>query len=89
MRFGLETERPIFIVGLPRSGTTLTEQILASHSQIYGAGEFNYLRETFEALPRLLAASGKPAARRHSSELDAPVDRGNSAEWHLGRLAAN
>jgi tetratricopeptide (TPR) repeat protein len=37
--FGLETERPVFIVGLPRSGTTLTEQILAAHSQVHGAGE--------------------------------------------------
>ena len=50
---GLDTERPIFIVGLPRSGTTLTEQILASHSQVYGAGELNYLRETFESLPQV------------------------------------
>ncbi|MEJ1990368.1 MAG: sulfotransferase [Maritimibacter sp.] len=31
--------RPIFIVGMPRSGTSLVEQILASHSQVYGAGE--------------------------------------------------
>lgn len=30
---------PIFIVGMPRSGTTLTEHILASHSEVYGAGE--------------------------------------------------
>jgi tetratricopeptide (TPR) repeat protein len=30
---------PIFIVGMPRSGTTLTEQVLASHSQVHGAGE--------------------------------------------------
>ena len=30
---------PIFIVGMPRSGTSLTEQILASHSQLFGAGE--------------------------------------------------
>ncbi len=33
------SERPIFIVGMPRSGTTLIEQILASHPQVYGAGE--------------------------------------------------
>ncbi|MHA7871596.1 MAG: sulfotransferase family protein, partial [Hyphococcus sp.] len=37
---------PVFIVGLPRSGTSLTEQILASHSAVYGAGEL----ETLELL---------------------------------------
>jgi tetratricopeptide (TPR) repeat protein len=35
----------IFIVGLPRSGTSLIEQILSSHSKIYGAGELNFLEE--------------------------------------------
>ena len=45
--FGLATERPVFIVGLPRSGTTLTEQILAAHSQVFGAGELHYAREAF------------------------------------------
>ncbi len=37
--FGDESERPVFIVGMPRSGTSLTEQILASHPQVAGAGE--------------------------------------------------
>jgi hypothetical protein len=30
---------PVFVVGMPRSGTTLVEQILASHSKVFGAGE--------------------------------------------------
>jgi len=33
---------PIFIVGMPRSGTTLVEQIISSHSQVTGAGELNF-----------------------------------------------
>ena len=36
---------PIFICGMPRSGTTLCEQILSSHSKIDGAGELQYLAE--------------------------------------------
>ena len=35
----------IFIVGLPRSGTTLIEQILSAHKLVFGAGELNYLRQ--------------------------------------------
>ena len=37
------SRRIIFIVGMPRSGTSLIEQILSSHSNIYGAGELPYL----------------------------------------------
>lgn len=36
-------ERPIFIVGMPRSGTSLIEQILASHPEVYGAGELPFI----------------------------------------------
>lgn len=42
---GHQDEAPIFIVGMPRSGTTLVEQILASHPQVYGAGELNTLQQ--------------------------------------------
>jgi tetratricopeptide (TPR) repeat protein len=35
--------QPIFIIGMPRSGTSLVEQVLASHTQVYGAGELKYL----------------------------------------------
>jgi len=39
-------QTPVFIVGMPRSGTTLIEQILSSHRYVYGAGELTTLHET-------------------------------------------
>jgi len=39
---GDSSERPVFIVGMLRSGTSLTEQILASHPHVHGAGELAY-----------------------------------------------
>jgi len=42
--FNLSNEpRPIFILGMPRSGTTLVEQIISSHSKVTGAGELPYV----------------------------------------------
>lgn len=40
---GYASKLPVFVVGLPRSGTTLVEQILASHPQVRGAGELGAL----------------------------------------------
>ncbi len=39
--------QPIFVLGMPRSGTTLTESIIASHPLVYGAGELNHLQRLF------------------------------------------
>ena len=36
---------PIFILGMPRSGTTLVEQILSTNSNVYGGGELSFLEE--------------------------------------------
>jgi tetratricopeptide (TPR) repeat protein len=47
---GSDSELPVFIVGMPRSGTSLVEQILASHPQVYGAGELADLQEISTAL---------------------------------------
>ena len=47
---GNKSKKPIFIIGLPRSGSTLVEQIISNHSRVHGAGEVDYFqRTTFEA----------------------------------------
>lgn len=51
-----KTERPVFIVGMPRSGTTLTEQILSSHPDVYGAGEIITFPNIIMSLPGYLGA---------------------------------
>jgi tetratricopeptide (TPR) repeat protein len=52
--FGLDTKLPIFIVGMPRSGTTLVEQILASHPRVHGAGEVLQLERSGSVLSERL-----------------------------------
>jgi len=50
---GHASEQPVFIVGMPRSGTSLVEQILASHSGVYGAGELNEMKLVARAAAQL------------------------------------
>mgnify|MGYP003575681353 CR=1 FL=1 len=54
---GSDDTRPVFIVGMPRSGTTLTEQILASHPAVHGCGELPDL-----ALVARMLAGGERSA---------------------------
>jgi tetratricopeptide (TPR) repeat protein len=70
---GLEASRPVFIIGMPRSGTTLIEQVLASHPDVHGAGEVAFARWALEALPELLRHSGDAVGA--VPLLDAPTVR--------------
>jgi hypothetical protein len=81
---GLETARPVFVFGLPRSGTTLIEQILASHSRVHGAGELHLARRSFEAIPGVVGRLDPPIDC--VSALD-PAGVGVLARRHRDRLA--
>ncbi len=51
---GYRSDLPVFVVGMPRSGTTLVEQILDSHPEVHGAGELNDLWRTVAGITRWL-----------------------------------
>jgi tetratricopeptide (TPR) repeat protein len=55
--FGSHNDLPVFIVGMPRSGTSLVEQILASHPAVFGAGEIRNLKQLAAELPAELGNS--------------------------------
>lgn len=74
---GSDSEMPVFIVGMPRSGTSLTEQILASHPRMAGAGELTAIGN---AVKRLHEALGYPR--------NPPTEKAlkNIAQFYLQRL---
>lgn len=76
--FGSDSQLPVFIVGMPRSGTTLVEQILCSHRLVHGAGELEAIRGTNHAIARQLGAD-QPYPECMSS-----LDR-SIAEQHAAR----
>lgn len=83
-----QSRLPVLIVGMPRSGTTLTEQIIASHPEAFGAGELRFWGEQFKAnrkpllsatheatLIATLASEYEQCLRRYSSEATRIVDK--------------
>ena len=83
---GQHSTKPVFIVGMPRSGTSLAEQILASHPVVYGAGE----RDDFEreavrlAETRATGSGGEALAKIVANGL-----LGELGAAYLARLEAN
>lgn len=66
----VESNRPIFIVGMPRSGTSLAEQILASHSQVHGAGELSLLAGTIKQILPMSDDQNYTASLKNSTSED-------------------
>jgi tetratricopeptide (TPR) repeat protein len=79
--WGSASERPLFVLGMPRSGTTLVEQILASHPQVHGGGE----RPEIPALAARLAGEAGAGYARAVAALDS-AGAARLAEEYLATL---
>jgi tetratricopeptide (TPR) repeat protein len=78
--FGLPDERPVFVIGMPRSGTTLTEQILASHHLVDGLGE----RQDIPQLAKKWFAGPRDSVQFANAFVNLkPVDVNRMAESYL------
>ena len=87
---GIDTDAPVFVVGMPRSGTTLVEQILSSHPQVAGVGELQKMDQTAGTLAAIKDGALKypediakiapealvPLAREYLDELRVKADDG-------------
>jgi len=86
--YGDPSHLPVFVLGMPRSGTTLVEQILGSHSQVFGAGELSLVPEFIQ---KLNAWELKTGTRREYPEcIDdmTEVESKRFASKHLAELQA-
>jgi tetratricopeptide (TPR) repeat protein len=83
------SEVPVFVVGMPRCGSSLIEQILASHPQVHGAGELVRLRAFFEAAEPCdptIADAALERLRRFAPRADRIVDKDLCNFLHLGTI---
>ena len=94
-----DSERPVFVVGMMRSGTSLVEQIIASHPAAKGAGELQFWHDAVrkhaatvrhelpgEALRRKLAASYLRDLASHSADALRVVDKATVNSDYLGLI---
>ncbi|HXP95929.1 MAG TPA: sulfotransferase [Telmatospirillum sp.] len=96
---GFSSRHPVFIVGMPRSGTTLVEQILASHPGVFGAGEVQDLQhlvntlapvDGIAAFPEIVAVLAPETVRRLGAAYVAGLRaRAPDAERIVDKMLAN
>ena len=98
-----DSMKPIFVVGMPRSGTTLIEQIIASHPLVHGAGELGELNEVVltvrgpdgdtipypEFVPALDAAALKQIGARYVASVRKLMPEGTQARYLTDKMPSN
>jgi tetratricopeptide (TPR) repeat protein len=100
--WGIRSEVPVFIVGMPRSGTSLVEQIAASHSRVSGAGELLHIGRMYgnfgppidghglrweEAVIRRAAGGHLQRLREIGSVAERVIDKMPDNVFYLGLVA--
>ncbi|MHC4474168.1 MAG: tetratricopeptide repeat-containing sulfotransferase family protein [Planctomycetota bacterium] len=80
--WGIDSEMPIFIVGMPRSGTTLVEQIISSHPNVLGAGESEFFSQLEH---KLTLGQGSLDCSKYLASIDS-VDARNISESYLKHM---
>jgi tetratricopeptide (TPR) repeat protein len=97
---GCHLDTPVFVIGMPRSGTTLVEQILASHSRVHGAGEietfyqamakFRHRNDIAAAYPDFVSAMSLDALRELGSHyIELTRSAAPTAERIVNKLPLN
>jgi len=84
---GLSSARPVFILGMPRSGTTLTEQIISSHPLVYGAGELSAMPDLIRKTTREAQLAGETIGFPGWAELFEQEKFAELAQGYLDRIA--
>jgi len=69
---GFDSDESIFVIGLPRTGTTLVEQILSSHSEVFGAGELQAF--PLAVINAVKALCGRPVGKSELAELSLQLE---------------
>ena len=82
---GVGEESPIFIVGLPRCGSTLVEQILSNHPQVQACGELTAMTDAILTLANRLAGPPPTDAHSHAQRL-AALEGASLAQEYLARV---
>lgn len=99
-KFGHDSSLPVFVLGMPRSGTTLVEQIISSHPGVYGAGELPFLHTIEKKMgensdgnsryPESVAAITRAEVKAHAEEYLSKISVYSDQSQHIvDKMPAN
>ena len=82
--------KPVFILGMPRSGTTLVEQIISSHTEVYGAGELDYVERFGQTITKgMIESSNETILDFRQRYIEALKKRADSQSIVIDKMPLN